>query len=246
MTCFLIATNNQDATDTTFVENTNGRHSRVKEAALAIKEFLTLSPRSFVDSTSILSLSGTYISNEQLMVLTPFFMISALWEASNVAANNSSVINLRDRMELVAGLSRMIASLPMDQQPRAFETLMTQTLGRLDSASQQSRVAQSSQVEEIVAAQVGDEIRILSSMARGVTDAVSRSSDSNSMESDCKTPPERVAAIPQPFLETIHKGWPSINHAAACLSWKEVCVSYKMLVLFAYSCWLAYAFFFIL
>lgn len=59
MTCFLIATNNQDATDTTFVENTNGSQSRVKEAALAIKEFLVLSPSSFTDSTSILSLSGT-------------------------------------------------------------------------------------------------------------------------------------------------------------------------------------------
>lgn len=144
----------------------------------------------------------------------------ALWEASNVAANNSIVINLQDRMELVSGLSRMIASLPMDQQPRAFETLMAQTLGRLDSASQQSRVAQSRQVEEIVATQVGDEIRILATMARGVTD--SDSSDSNAMESDCNTP-DGVVAIPQPFLETIHKGWASINHAAACLSWNEVC-----------------------
>jgi hypothetical protein len=90
--------------------------------------------------------------------------------------------------------------LPGEQQLPALEALTAHPLGRLKRTT---RPAQS----------IGDEIRILSSIARSFANALSDTSDE--MESGCDTSPDKRVPIPQPLLGILYTAWPSISQLAS-------------------------------
>jgi len=139
----------------------------------------------------------------------------ALWETSYAAIERSSIISIKDRCALAAGICHVLASLPDDHRIKSFEGMASQPVGlleRLSSTAKDSYTAPSNLSQTLP--RIGAEILILSTMARSFATALG-SGDSDAMESGCDTSPDRLTPIPEPVLQIIHGAWSNITFAAA-------------------------------
>jgi hypothetical protein len=182
-----------------------GAISPYSEAAKALQAIICLSPQHFLSNQAIAALG-------------------AGWEASYAASNCPGIINVEDRQALCVGICHVLATLPDNHRDKSLHALAMPTLDCLETMTRHAdHAAGSSSSEEqldIVLDRIGDEIKVLTTMARTFTNAFSMKDAST--ESGCRTS-DGHAAIVEPAFAILHKAWPSISHVASKYNHNEVC-----------------------
>ena len=154
----------------------------------------------------------------------PYVALVAGWEASYAASNRVGVLTVEDRQAFCRGVCHVLASLPDSQRAKSLHALSMPALDCLGTmtnlANQGSEGNAGNGRLNSILQRVGDEIKIVTTMARSFTDAFS--AKNSSMQSGCRTS-DGHAAIVEPAFALLQKAWPSIAHVASKYSDNQVC-----------------------
>lgn len=145
------------------------------------------------------------------------------WESSYAASNRPGIITVDDRQALCVGICHVLASLPDNQRAKSLHALAMPALDCLETMTRianQTAASNSNQAQlDAVLSRIADELKILTTMARTFTNAISM--NDASMESGCRMSDGHTAIV-EPAIAIIRKGWPSISHAASTFNYNEV------------------------
>lgn len=136
-----------------------------------------------------------------------------MWEIAYVAYDcENNTMTIEGHISLCNGLCFVLAGLPMDEGNRAFESLATKSLDRLDlMVSKSERLNDFLSLGSLLP-HIAYEIRLLSTMTRSFTNA--RQPGFNPKEHGCNELQNRRSPVQQQVLDIIKRGWRNITYTA--------------------------------
>jgi hypothetical protein len=146
-----------------------------------------------------------------------------MWDVSNIATG----VTMEGRLAFCSGLCHVLAVMPDMKGISAFETFASKPLDRLDRMVNQALSSRDANDFSRALLCIGNEIRVLSTMARSFTNA--KSSFSANGYITCDMSLATRPSISVNVLDIIGKGWPNISHIAAHWSADKVSAERNLL-----------------